>query len=236
MRRETAVHFRKTEGGDILVDESGGRLLMAASEGGSAGMMWRGPWSNGEEYAELDVVRNRSGLYICTDPVADGEPGAPGTGESLGTSWTSSQTNPDPEARWITAGTTELVVEDGGPTFTWATGDDRPVAIGVIETTSVPFAFVGKVTATIPSGLAVTRYAQTTPYGSTGLNSVGSMTSGTEYDLNDASGYGRIVFIASGVSSSGRGTVTLDIEQLSGEAPVNVPPASTSWDLMVQGV
>lgn len=239
MRRETAVHFRKTEGGDVLVDESGGRLLMAApGEGGAAGLAWRGIWDDAESYLQWDVVRNRQGLYVCTDAVADGEPGAPGLGDLLGTSWTSSQTNPDPTARYIAAGTTDLAVEDGGTTFTWATGDDRPVAIGVLDTGEDVTTFVGKVTATFPAGLQVGRYGQWKPYGSNGLQSIGAMTSGTEYDINDggAQDYGRILFIAYGQSSSGRGTAHLNITKLSGANPINVPPASTSWDLMVQGV
>lgn len=240
MRRETAVHFRKSQSGDILVDESGGRLTLAGvgdAGPGAAGLQWRGVWDAGESYVALDMVRNRAGLYVCTEGAADGEPGAPGTGESLGTSWTSSQTNPDPEARWITEGTTELVVEDGGDSFTWATGDTRPTAIGVIQLPTDTFDFVGTVTATFPAGLTVSRYGQYVPYGSTGLTSIGVMTSGQEYPLTDESGdFNRIVFIATGTSSSGRGTATLEIEKTSGGIPINVPPASTSWELMVQGV
>lgn len=238
MRRETAVHFRKTQDGDILVDESGTPLLMG-DPGNSpvgGGLNWRGPWEDSESYTQYDVVNNRKGLYVCTDAVADGEPGAPGVGDSLGTSWTSSQTNPDPEARYITTGITELVVEAGGDSFTWKTGDARPTAIGVIETATKPFAFVGTVKPTIPSGLTVSAYAQAEPFGSTGLQSLGSpLTSGQTTPL-DASGYARIVFVANGSSGSNYGTVTLEIEKTSGEDPINVPDASTSWDLMVKGV
>ena len=239
MRRETAVHFVKTPDGDVLVDESGGRLQMgdAGSSPVGGGLNWRGPWEDGETYTQYDVVNNRKGLYVCIETEAAGEPGAPGVGESLGDSWTSSQTNPDPEAHYITVGTSELVVADGGDSFTWKTGDARPTAIGVIETETKPFAFVGTLTPTVPAGLEVSMYAQATPFGSTGLQSQGSpLTSGAPVDLDDAGGYGRLVFVANGTSGSNYGTVTLEIEKTSGEDPINVPDASTSWDLMVKGV
>lgn len=236
MRRETAVHFRKTQDGDVLVDESGARLEMAAAESGGGGMSWEGAWSDMVAYQENDVVKNRGNLYICTEPVANGEPGAPGLGDLLPSGWTSAQTDPDPTARFITVGSTDLAVVDGGPTLTWATGDSRPVAIGVLDTNQDVMDLVGKVTATIPAGLQVTRYGQWKPYATQGLSSIGAMTSGTEYDLdNTVQDFSRIVFVATGVNSTGRGTVELNISKLSGSNPINVPDASTSWDLMVQG-